>query len=88
MAAANGADAYVPPPPAGAPDAENTGGFKLKFCTVCASNQNRCVVYAFIIPLRQPVHAYPRRVMSAAGVECAERLEHTRSNHLFLRPWM
>ena len=44
MAAANGTEVAVPAPPAGAPEAKDAGGFKLKFCTVCASNQNRCVV--------------------------------------------
>ncbi|CAK7206232.1 RNA polymerase II subunit A C-terminal domain phosphatase [Sporothrix eucalyptigena] len=41
MAAENGAAVAVPAPPATDPEAEHAGGFKLKFCTVCASNQNR-----------------------------------------------
>lgn len=47
MAATNGADVAVavPAPPVGAPEVEDNGCFKLKFCTVCASNQNRCVTH-------------------------------------------
>lgn len=49
MAATNGADVAVAVlgPPAGAPEVDDQAGFKLKFCTVCASNQNRCVTYAY-----------------------------------------
>ena len=36
---------------------QDDGGYKLKFCTVCASNQNRCVEY--------PIHraASARRIV-------------------------
>ncbi len=41
MDAANGGDAAAPPAQDQAGEAEDPGEFKLKFCTVCASNQNR-----------------------------------------------
>ncbi|ERS99241.1 RNA polymerase II subunit A C-terminal domain phosphatase [Sporothrix schenckii 1099-18] len=41
MAATNGTDVAVPAPSSEAPAVEDKAGFKLKFCTVCASNQNR-----------------------------------------------
>lgn len=42
MAAPNGAVANIAPVPTGSNvEREDPGGYKLKFCTVCASNQNR-----------------------------------------------
>ncbi|KIH94309.1 hypothetical protein SPBR_06063 [Sporothrix brasiliensis 5110] len=41
MAATNGTDVAVPAPSSEAPAVEDKAGFRLKFCTVCASNQNR-----------------------------------------------
>jgi hypothetical protein len=75
MAATNGADVAVavPGPPGSAPEVEDKAGFKLKFCTVCASNQNRCVTNVSISPgfVSGCNHAsYLRRVTDSVDELC------------------
>lgn len=50
----DGADDGVVADPASKAD----GGFKLKFCTVCASNQNRYVLISVDVPNSNSVQTY------------------------------